>query len=85
MNDISVAIRFMEQIKAKAEGAGLYTWLMEEIKDVREELGVPTVEELGYDKPELYNPDIHCWEWELYGDAHTKVDPSGFIAELQKF
>lgn len=53
-NDIALCIRFMEAIKLKADkDETLYRYVIQEVKPTLEELGIPTLEELGWDKPEL--------------------------------
>ncbi|CAH8289119.1 unnamed protein product [Heterobilharzia americana] len=54
LNDIALAIRFMESVKFKCKACkGTWEWLHKEIQPTMKELGLPTLEELGYDKPEL--------------------------------
>lgn len=54
VNDIALCIRFLEAIKMKAgRHHDVYPWIIQEIKPTLEELGIPTPEELGWDKPEL--------------------------------
>ena len=35
------------------ENANKFYWILQEIKPTLDELGISTIEELGYDKPEL--------------------------------
>jgi len=37
----------------------VWPWLMQEIKPTLEELGIPSLEQIGYDKPELFTVDVH--------------------------
>ncbi|XP_036331518.1 cytochrome c oxidase subunit 5A, mitochondrial-like [Rhagoletis pomonella] len=55
VNDISLAIRWLEGCKDKCgdQKATIYPYLIQNIRPTLEELGVPTPEELNYDKPEL--------------------------------
>lgn len=54
-NDIALAIRWLEGCKEKCAGdmKVAYPYIMNEIKPTLLELGVPTLEELHYDEPEL--------------------------------
>jgi len=36
----------------------VWPWLVQQIKPTLDDLGVPTPEEIGYDKPELYLEDV---------------------------
>merc|ERR1711934_454705 len=55
LNDISIAMRFLEAIKWKSgeKVDKIWPYIHQEIKPTLEELGIPTPEECGYDKPEL--------------------------------
>nr|CAX71160.1 Cytochrome C Oxidase [Schistosoma japonicum] len=54
LNDIALAIRFIESVKFKCQACkGSWDWLSKEIEPAMKELGLPTLEQLGYDKPEL--------------------------------
>lgn len=54
VNDFALAVRFLEAIRVKSgKSPHIYNYIIQEIKPVLEELGVPTLEEIGYDKPEL--------------------------------
>ncbi|XP_067645156.1 cytochrome c oxidase subunit 5A, mitochondrial-like [Eurosta solidaginis] len=55
VNDIALAIRWLEVCKNKCgdEVATIYPYLLENIRPTLQELGVPTLEELNYDKPQL--------------------------------
>ncbi|XP_037956049.1 cytochrome c oxidase subunit 5A, mitochondrial [Teleopsis dalmanni] len=55
VNDIALAIRWMEGCKDKCgdKTKEIYPYLLENIRPTLAELGIPTVEEIGYDKPEL--------------------------------
>ncbi|KAL3090180.1 hypothetical protein niasHS_006632 [Heterodera schachtii] len=75
VNDFALAIRFLEQIKYKCGGPKsrsiVYPYIIQEVKPVMDELGIPTLEEIGYDEPEFFTPDPE-WYWEkswykLYG------------------
>ncbi|CAH8500318.1 unnamed protein product [Schistosoma turkestanicum] len=54
LNDIALAIRFIESVKFKCQVCkGAWEWLQKEIEPTMKQLGLPTLEQLGYDKPEL--------------------------------
>ncbi|XP_043503049.1 cytochrome c oxidase subunit 5A, mitochondrial [Polistes fuscatus] len=55
LNDFALAIRFLESIKEKCGPYvdTIYPYILQEIKPTMDELGINTLEELGYDKPEL--------------------------------
>ncbi|XP_046454134.1 cytochrome c oxidase subunit 5A, mitochondrial-like [Daphnia pulex] len=54
LNDIALAIRFLETVKDKCGGkAEIYPYILQEIRPTLNQLGLSTPEELGYDKPEL--------------------------------
>lgn len=67
VNDLTLAVRFLEHVKFKcgSENARkiVYPYIIQEVKPVLDELGIPTPEEMGYDKPELFIPDCTRW-WE---------------------
>ncbi|VDP48573.1 unnamed protein product [Echinostoma caproni] len=53
-NDLALAIRFMETIRMKClQVKGAWDWMQKEIAPTLKELGIPTLAELGYEKPEL--------------------------------
>ncbi|ORX90164.1 COX5A-domain-containing protein [Basidiobolus meristosporus CBS 931.73] len=47
VDDLATAVRVFEGLKQKVENEGQYKQYLEELKGIREELGVPTREELG--------------------------------------
>nr|CAH0113620.1 unnamed protein product [Daphnia galeata] len=54
LNDIALAIRFLETVKDKCGGkAEIFPYILQEIRPTLNQLGLSTPEELGYDKPEL--------------------------------
>ncbi|KAG6799228.1 cytochrome c oxidase subunit 5A, mitochondrial [Apis mellifera caucasica] len=55
LNDFALAIRVLEMIKDKcgSKVKEIYPYILQEIKPTLDELGINTIEELGYDKPEL--------------------------------
>lgn len=53
VNDHSVAIRYLEAVKAKANDENIWNYLMQEIRPTLSELGISTLEEMGYHEPEL--------------------------------
>ena len=60
LNDYALAVRFLEGVKDKCGSRvkEIYPYLLQEIRPTLDELGVLTPEEMGYDKPELYLPDV---------------------------
>jgi cytochrome c oxidase subunit 5a len=46
VNDFATAVRIFEGVKAKVENKGQYTQYLEELKSLRDELGVPLKEDL---------------------------------------
>ncbi|XP_063695915.1 cytochrome c oxidase subunit 5A, mitochondrial [Culicoides brevitarsis] len=53
-NDYALATRWMEGVKDKCGGhENVYKYILQEIRPTLDELGVLTVEEIGYDKPQL--------------------------------
>lgn len=60
VNDLALAIRIIEALKDKCGNKvnEIYPWYIQQIKPTLTELGVPTIEELGYDKPELALLDV---------------------------
>jgi len=59
-NDLALGVRFLEtvQLKCGPHKKVVWPWLVEQIKPTLTELGMPTPEQLGYDKPELYLKDV---------------------------
>ena len=57
VNDLALAIRFQEAMQYKYLTYGtkdkVWPWIEQEIQPTLTELGIPTLKELGYDKPEL--------------------------------
>merc|ERR1712002_45337 len=55
LNDIALAIRYLEAVKWKCGEKEKVIWpyMIQEITPTLKELGIPTPEEIGYDKPEL--------------------------------
>lgn len=55
LNDFALAIRFLESVKDKCgpKANVIYPYIIQEIRPTLDELGINTLEELGYDKPEL--------------------------------
>ncbi|KAL1493387.1 hypothetical protein ABEB36_011450 [Hypothenemus hampei] len=60
INDLALAIRILEALKDKCGSKvnEIYPWYIQEIRPTLTELGIPTPEELGYDKPELALVDV---------------------------
>ena len=61
VNDHSLAIRFLESVKFKcADNVNTFwPYLMQECGPTMKELGISTLEELGYDKPELALANVY--------------------------
>ncbi|KER19754.1 cytochrome c oxidase subunit Va [Opisthorchis viverrini] len=58
LNDIALAIRFLETIRLKCKVvSGSWDWMQKEIDPTMKELGIPTLATLGYEKPQLAFPD----------------------------
>lgn len=55
LNDFAMAIRYLEAlyIKCGNNQKEIWPYLMSELKPTMDELGINTLEEMGYDKPEL--------------------------------
>lgn len=55
INDYALAIRWLEGCKDKcgSSKATIYPWLVQEITPTLTELGISSVEDMGYDEPEL--------------------------------
>ncbi|XP_062558902.1 cytochrome c oxidase subunit 5A, mitochondrial-like [Armigeres subalbatus] len=55
LNDYALAIRFLEAVKDRCgdKEKEVYPYVLQEIKPTLCDLGIDTIEELGYDKPEL--------------------------------
>lgn len=55
VNDLSVAIRYLEALMFKCgnQKDKIWPYLLQELKPTLTELGIPTLEEIGYDQPEL--------------------------------
>jgi len=55
INDFSLAVRYLESVQWKcgSQKAKIWPYLLQEIQPTLTELGIPTPEEMGYDKPEL--------------------------------
>jgi len=55
VNDLALAIRWLEGCKEKCgdQVNTIYPYLIEQVRPTLSELGIPTPEELNYDKPEL--------------------------------
>lgn len=61
VNDYALAIRFLEAVKDKCgpHVDTIYPYILQEIGPTMCQLGIDTIEELGYDKPELYLPSVY--------------------------
>lgn len=61
LNDYALAIRFIESLKFKCGPYvdTIFPYLMQEMKPCMDELGINTLEEMGYDKPELALQNVY--------------------------
>ena len=54
VNDYALTTRILELVKAKAaHNPEIWPYMMQELKPTLEELGISSLEELGYDQPEM--------------------------------
>ena len=54
VNDHSLAVRFLETLKDQSQmDKAIWPWMQEQLKPTLQELGIASLEEMGYDKPEL--------------------------------
>ncbi|XP_030748347.1 cytochrome c oxidase subunit 5A, mitochondrial-like [Sitophilus oryzae] len=60
VNDLALAIRILEALKDKCGNKvdEIYPWYIQELRPTLTELGIPTPEELGYNKPEFALKDV---------------------------
>ncbi|KJH52574.1 cytochrome c oxidase subunit Va [Dictyocaulus viviparus] len=74
VNDFALCVRFLEAIKIKCGSKKnrklIYTYIINEVRPVLDELGISTPEELGYDKPEFFIPQPECWYAEYGYDKY---------------
>ena len=47
------------QYKCGPNKEKIMPWMMQELDPTLKELGIPTLEEIGYDKPELWKEDVY--------------------------
>ncbi|KFD69114.1 hypothetical protein M514_03003 [Trichuris suis] len=68
VDDFALAVRFLEAIKVKCgrKVKEIYPYIIQELRPVLNELGIPTPEEMGLDKPLLFNPSPDWWPEEYY-------------------
>jgi cytochrome c oxidase subunit 5a len=61
INDFALTVRLLEAIKDKCgpKVGEIWPFMLKEIGPTLKELGIPTPEELGYDKPELAVQDVY--------------------------
>merc|ERR1712110_391879 len=59
INDIALAVRTLEMVKGKClpNEKEVWPYMLQEIQPTLDELGIPTPEDMGYDKPELALPN----------------------------
>lgn len=61
-NDYALAVRWLEGCRLKCGNEkAIYRWLMQEIRPTLDELGVSTVEEMGYACPELACESVYTF------------------------
>uniref|UniRef100_A0A1I7VYN4 Cytochrome c oxidase subunit 5A, mitochondrial n=1 Tax=Loa loa TaxID=7209 RepID=A0A1I7VYN4_LOALO len=78
VNDFALAIRFIESLKEKCVlRRWTHKWLLDKIKPTMDELGIPTLEEMNYDKPELFVP-MSDWWWERKWYKEYGFDKHGY-------
>ncbi|VDK70612.1 unnamed protein product [Litomosoides sigmodontis] len=77
VNDFALAIRFIESLKEKCFLRRTHKWLLDKIKPTMDELGIPTLEEMNYDKPELFVPMSEWW-WERKWYKEYGFDKHGY-------
>jgi len=55
LNDYALAVRFIETVKDKCGSKvnEIYPYILQEIQPTMKELGISSLEDMGYDKPEL--------------------------------
>jgi len=60
VNDYALAVRYLEAVKDKCgpKVGEIWPYMMKEIGPTLKELGISTLEEMGYDKPELACQDV---------------------------
>lgn len=60
VNDYALTTRYLEAIKLKCGNKvnEIYPYILQEIKPTLDELGISTLEELGYNEPELHLPNV---------------------------
>lgn len=61
VNDIAIAIRWLEVVRDKCadDEKSLYPCIMEQIAPTMKELGIPYLEDLCFDRPELALPSVY--------------------------
>ena len=54
VNDYALTTRILEVVKLKAaHNPEIWPYMMQELKPTMEELGIASLEDMGYDKPEM--------------------------------
>ena len=70
VNDYALCIRILEVVKFKCNpNKDVWPYMMQEIRPTLDELGIATLDEMGYDKPELALPNPY--------EIHGPEDPYG--------
>ena len=71
VNDYALSTRILEvvRVKCNANPQELWPYMMQELKPTMDELGISSLEEIGYDKPELALPN----PYEIHGEEDAEV------------
>ena len=70
VNDYALTTRILELVKFKAQhNPEIWPYMMQELKPTMDELGISSLEEIGYDKPELALPN----PYEIHGEEDAEV------------
>lgn len=64
VNDYALTTRILELVKFKAQhNPEIWPYMMQELKPTMDELGIASLEEMGYDKPELaIDPEYRSYQ-----------------------
>ena len=74
VNDYSLTTRILEVVKLKCAPnmKEMWPYMMQELKPTMDELGISSLEEMGYDVPELMLPN----PYEIHGENDDSISPS---------
>ena len=74
VNDYSLTTRILEVVKLKCAPnmKEMWPYMMQELKPTMDELGISSLEEMGYDVPELALPN----PYEIHGEGDETITPS---------